>query len=426
MRTVVAYTGNMAHAQNAALALFEAGSLDAFVTTATWNPQGCAARLLGSIPGTLARHTATQLERRKVELIPPGLVHSYPAREVVRTLASRFANEPVGDFCWDWMACGFDNLVARRYVAKTQAIQAFEYSALTSFRRARERGVARILHLPSLDSRSFREIERRERSIWPELIGQYDGYFEAAFERRYARRCAEIELADVIIANSPLTMRSHIKAGADPQKIFPVLLGAPRAVASSELRPGSTHGALRCVWAGPFSLRKGAHYMLAAWQKLAAGKTARLDVYGRELLPERLRAADDPTIVFHGSVSQRELFAAFLNADVLVFPTLSDGFGMVVAEAFAHGLPVITTLEAGSAALVGPDNGLTVPAANIDALTDALRWCLDNRQQLQEMRFGALAAARDQQWTHFRLNLIAALTTGLTRRGYQPMYSPLA
>ena len=44
-----------------------------------------------------------------------------------------------------------------------------------------------------------------------------------------------------------------------------------------------------------------------------------------------------------GSVPQPELFGAFEEADVLVFPTLADGFGMVVTEAFSRGLPVIAT-----------------------------------------------------------------------------------
>ena len=99
-------------------------------------------------------------------------------------------------------------------------------------------------------------------------------------------------------------------------------------------------------------------------------------------LSDRFLESKMEAVVFHGSVPRTTLFNAYEDADVLVFPTLSDGFGMVVAEAMAHGLPVITTDQAGAAVLVTADNGLIVPAADPKSLADALRWCLDNRDRL--------------------------------------------
>src|SRR5262249_48370951 len=130
-------------------------------------------------------------------------------------------------------------------------------------------------------------------------------------------------------------------------------------------------------------------------------------------------------ITFHGSVARPVLFAAYKAADVLVFPTLSDGFGMVVTEAMAHGLPVITTDQAGAADLISPDNGRIVPAADARALADALQWCLDNRGHPHSLRFYALETARRRQWSDFRRDLIWALDKGLRRAGYSPAFGGL-
>jgi glycosyltransferase involved in cell wall biosynthesis len=276
--------------------------------------------------------------------------------------------------------------------------------------------------VPSLDSRSYEEIQRREKRQWPELFSKHDYYFDSRFERRYARRREEIALADIVVANSSLTARSHIAAGADPQKVVTVPLAAPPPIAESKVRVGRATDPLKVIWAGPFSIRKGAHHLVAAWRQLSAGKAAQLDVYGQCTVPERLSCSITNSVVFRGSVPQKELFDAYQSADVLVFPTLSDGFGMVIAEALAHGLPVVTTDQAGAADLITPDSGLIVPAANPTAIADALRWCLDNRTRLNEMRYHALEAARRRQWVDFRRDLIVNLECGLRQSGYTPSY----
>jgi hypothetical protein len=99
--------------------------------------------------------------------------------EGLRTAASKAGTSPVlVDRLWDRMSHSFDALVARCYVPRAQAVQTFEYTALASFERAKAEGVARILHLPSLDSLQFETIQRRERCQWPELIGEHDTYFD--------------------------------------------------------------------------------------------------------------------------------------------------------------------------------------------------------------------------------------------------------
>jgi glycosyltransferase involved in cell wall biosynthesis len=229
-------------------------------------------------------------------------------------------------------------------------------------------------------------------------------------------------LADVIICNSSLTARSHVEAGADAAKVFAVPLAAPPTIAEVGFQARRRDRAIAFIYAGPFSVRKGAHYMLEAWRRLGAGRAAVLHVYGQVTVPERLRTSAPDSILFHGSVPRLSLFKAYEDADALVFPTLSDGFGMVALEAMAHGLPVIISDQAGAADLVTPDNGLIVPAADPVALADALHWCLDNRDRLVAMRCHALETARSHQWSDFRRHLIASLETGLRRKGYSPQF----
>lgn len=408
----------MPHVQHIARAMWEKDALLAFVTTYAFREKDWSAALLNQLPSNRSRSLLTQLRRRAIDELPDQYVFCHPMWEMIRSAAQQAgASSPVVDALWDRASHSFDRIVARRYVSQADAIQAFEYTALASFQRAKERGIATILHIPSLDSAQFNEMRRRERERWNELTSESDAYFDRKFHRRYERRQSEIALADVIVANSSLTARSHIAAGANPEKVFVALLAAPPAIAEIEILSEGRQRPLNVLYAGSFSLGKGAHYLLDAWKRLNARTSATLNVYGRVDLPKRVLAAVAGEVVFHGSVPREALFRAYAAADVLVFPTLSDGFGLVVAEALAHGLPVITTDQAGAADLITAENGFVIPAADAIALTDALQWCLDNREKLREMRFKALETGRRRQWSDFRRDLVSVIDSGLRRKG---------
>ena len=170
-------------------------------------------------------------------------------------------------------------------------------------------------------------------------------------------------MADVVIVNSKFTRDTYAAAGLDVAKVRVIPLGAPQVHAGEAQGGGGEAEPLRALWAGSFSIRKGAHYLLSAWRNFVREKAATLDIYGTVLLPDRL-VRDLPTSIrVFSSVPRAELFKRYRQADVLVFPTLCDGFGLVVTEAFAHGLPVITTTRAGAADLVRDgENGLIIPA----------------------------------------------------------------
>lgn len=408
-------------AQQAALAFHERDALAAFATAFVYDPDGALARMVKMLPDALRRRVDPQLQRRAISALPRDVIVQHAFWEVVRTIAAQSgAPSPIVDRIWDRQSRAFTRTVGREVSrGGVGAVYAYEYTALETFQAARRCAVARILDFSSLNSRQFEALQRNEKQRFPELRGPHDAYFERKLEARQARRDTEMHLADVIITNSTVTRRSHIEGGADPDKTFAVPYGAPPPLARPPER--SCAGPMGVVWAGTFSIRKGAHYLVDAWRRLASGVDAHLDVFGAVAVPERLWKPAPPGITFHGSVVRPTLFRAFDEADVLIFPTLSDGFGMVVTEAFARGLPVITTDQAGASDLVRHgQNGLIVRAGDPAAIAGALAWCLDNRDALSAMRAVALETARSWQWSDYRKALIDAVALGMQRAGYGP------
>jgi glycosyltransferase involved in cell wall biosynthesis len=97
-------------------------------------------------------------------------------------------------------------------------------------------------------------------------------------------------------------------------------------------------------------------------------------------------------------VPKSELDAHYAAADVLAFPTLGDGFGLVIQEAMCCGTPVVTTACGGGPECItdGAD-GWLVPPRDVDALVERLRAIAADRDRA--FAIGQAARARAERWT---------------------------
>jgi len=404
--------------QQAARALQEAGQLDCFVTAVRDEPESFRQRALCATARLLGRDLASRFRRRAVTEIPPALVDSHPWGELLRlAVGAGDRDGRLTDWIWERSETSFDRAVARQLRAKLTGVYGFEFGSLATFVRARALGLRVAYDVPAPEPEFVHGLLAAEMDRFPELRTAYHRYTERREAARTARRRAEWRGADVVVAASRFTRRTYADAGLDVAKVRIVPYGAPEpAERTAALGGGGREDEpLRLIWAGTFSLRKGAHYLLDAWRHGGLGDHARLRVFGTVALPPRALRPLPDGIEISGSVPRPELFDHYRQADALIFPTLCDGFGMVVTEAWSRGLPVITTDRAGAADLLKPrQNGLLIPAGDAAAIRENLQWCLDHRSDLRAMREPALATAASWQWSDYR----RALSDTLRRAGF--------
>lgn len=108
-------------------------------------------------------------------------------------------------------------------------------------------------------------------------------------------------------------------------------------------------------------------------------------------------------VVFAGFKQKQELPHYYCAADVFVFPTLGDPYGMVVDEAMASSLPVISTLEAGEIHERVDDgvNGFLVPAEDAEALADKMVALVHDpaaRTRMGEASFQMIKEHTPERW----------------------------
>jgi len=427
MSIVLFHTMTAPHVQQAARALHEAGLLHRYITGLRDKPYALSQRTLCAAARLVGFDLAAQLRKRSVTEIPLNLVEDHPFGELLRLLSGRLDREGrFSDLVWERTEAAFDRAVARRIDRNIRAVYGYEYSALNTFTRARELGIATIYETPAPEPRFVQNILDREVARFPELQSPFYHHTAARETRRIAHRRAEWHAADLVIANSRFTRDSFALAGLDTAKVRVVPLGSPVPVSAEIALAGGSQGRgpVRFLWAGTFGIRKGAHYLLDAWREAALGERATLDVFGTQALPARLVTPAPAGITFHAPVPRAVLMDHYQLADMLLFPTLCDGFGMVATEAWSRGLPVLTTTNAGAADLLQPGkNGLLVPPADSVALATSLRWCVDHRDQLHAMRTPALATAAAWQWSDYRGALTLALRPTINSAASSPVIS---
>ncbi len=137
-------------------------------------------------------------------------------------------------------------------------------------------------------------------------------------------------------------------------------------------------GPPRMLFVGNHTRNKGLDVLLRAVKRMECPGVAlvagaiRSRQEHRALLDECEVSADDPRIIFTDFVTKEELRALYQSVDVFVFPSRADTLPLVILEAMASGLPVVSTRVGGIPYEVTPETGVLVEAGDPEALAAAL------------------------------------------------------
>lgn len=232
------------------------------------------------------------------------------------------------------------------------------------------------------------------------------------------RELEEYERADHIVVPSGLARRSFLEKGVAASKLSVVGYGAE--LPQIDRRPAREGGRFQVLFAGQFGVRKAAFDVLTAFRRLEVpGK--RLVIAGEVSAEIAQRFApelrmEDVTAV--GSVSRQRMRELMLESDVLVLPSIEDGFGMVVAEAAACGCPAIVSENTGAADFVQEGvNGHVVPIRSPDLITERLQRMAADAELRRQLSDGALQQVQALRgWGTYGDQMVAVFSSLLDTR----------
>lgn len=349
-----------------------------------------------------------QLARRMFPGLPAERIRTRPFRELGRFAAPRLGLErltrhEVGFFSVDAVYRSFDRSVAERVrrAAGLRAVYTVEDCALETFRAARERGWRCYYDLPIGFWRAGHAIYREEAEREPEWAPTLGGIQDGA--AKLQRKDEELQFADTVIVASSFTRSTLEQAPCPVSDVHVIPYGAPAPVA--EPSPTARTGKLRVFFAGSLGQRKGLSYLLQAMDRVA--DVAELTMLGRKA-SDSCGPLDAATKAHRWipSLPHKEVLSEMGRHDVFVFPSLFEGFGLVILEAMSRGLPVITTAHtAGPDFIRDGENGFIVPIRAADALAGKLELLARDRSLLADMKQAALHTARQSSWETYRRRL---------------------
>ena len=167
---------------------------------------------------------------------------------------------------------------------------------------------------------------------------------------------------------------------------------------------------------GTWSLQKGVPYLIQTARAL--GPLARCRFVGGIAQDARHLFREARTVMeFRPRVPQHELPGQYAWGDVFLFPTLQDGFAVVLAQAQAAGLPLLATPNCAAPELVIEGRtGWIRPIRDAAGYAEQLRWCAAHREQLAAMVDAVAASHTPRDWRTVAQDFLAAVTGGIDRR----------
>jgi glycosyltransferase involved in cell wall biosynthesis len=314
------------------------------------------------------------------EGLPPGRVDTFPVFQTVyealpRLGISSYPLEPR----LNWLCHrSLDRHVARSLPA-ADVLHALAYCGLETGREARRRGIVWVCDSPTPHLSFEHEIVAEEAGrlglSWRKPEQRFRDYAEASYAG-----------ATAIVVGSEFAGRTFAPRGVPADRVFVIPYGAdlgrfaPRAV---EPAPG-----FGVLFVGSLSIRKGVHDLVAACH-IAGMSDLTLTLAGAATAHTRalLSGRGPVRIEILGSRPKSELSRLYSSADVLVLPSICDGFGLVIGEALACGCPVIATDHTGGHEVIRDGvNGFVVPARAPEAIADRLVWLREHPEERRAMR----------------------------------------
>ncbi len=402
-KLLVAHPTGNANTRGAINGFCQLGMLHSFHT--------CVACFEGSWLYRIAAFSPLREFRRRMFDTPlKDITHTYPFKEMMRMVAARTGKNSwtvheTGRYCVDNIYKDLDKRVAcyvDKHYKEMDGVYLYEDCATEIVKAAKRHNLKYIYDLPIGHWRALRRLldeERRKNPDWAVTLGGFD---DSA--GKLARKDEELKNAGQIYVASTFTKETLKEYPGQLAEIKVIPYGFPAVNSQRTYKPLEGRK-LKVLFVGGLSQRKGISYVFDAVKGLEDNVELTVvghgNIEGCPALKEELSR-----VRYIQSMPHDDVLKLMAENDVFVFPSLFEGFGLVITEAMSQGTPVITTNRT-----CGPDimhhgvDGWIVEAGTSVPIKDILVDLLNNPSKLAAMGKAAMATAAGRPWSCYEKEL---------------------
>jgi len=292
----------------------------------------------------------------------------------------RFGLQSVGDLLNQPATEMFDRWVGER-LPECDVFMGMSQSGLQTIRTAKARGIKTICERGSAHIVTQNEI----------LIEEYARHkvaFQGIPKWVIERELQEYNEADMIKVLSTFAYNSFLEQGVSENRLTVIPLG----VDLNLFRPvAKEDNVFRVLYAGAMSLQKGLPYLLQAVSVLKLPDFETVLVGSMQNEVRSAFAAYSGAYRYNGVTPRSKLHWQYSQASVFILPSVQDGFGAVMAQAMACGVPVIATTNTGASDLFTDGvEGFIVPIRDAQAIHERIVYLYENPEVRRQMGEAAL------------------------------------
>lgn len=378
--------------RHAVHALYEHGLLKKFITCVACFP-GNFFDVLSRLPGL------SEFRKRSFEACLKRVTKTYPYKELLRHMCGKLRFQSVVTV--DDVYHDIDKKVCA-YIQGHQvdAVYAYDEGAYNTFNYAKLNGVKCLFDLPIIHWRTYQRLLKDEQTKNPKWANTLGVFGDS--EEKLARKDKELMLADAVFVASSFTKKSILED-------FPYKLNAPVFVVPYGFPPVNKNRVyipvkdrkLKMLYVGRLSQAKGMSYLFEAIEGLE--DKIEMTVMGGGNI-ERCRALKKALskVNYIPPQPHDEVLRVMAEHDVLLFPSLFEGFGMVITEAMSQGTPVLTTdRTCGVDFIEHGKNGWLVKAGDICGMRNNIVEIINHKDNLEQIGHNAMETAAKRPWKKY-------------------------
>jgi glycosyltransferase involved in cell wall biosynthesis len=293
-----------------------------------------------------------------------------------------------------------DRIVARRIeklAGQIDIIHTWPLGALETLKTAARLGIPTVLERPNANTRFAMEVTQREcERLGVVLPPDHEHSYNAEKLRKEEE---EYRLATRLLCPSEFVVKTFLDKGYAREQLARHIFGFDEKVYYRSSEPRHLKRGLTMLFVGVCAVRKGVHYALEAWLRSPAAKDGTFLIAG-EFLPayqEKLAS-----LLAHPSVKvlghRKDVPELVRKSDMLVLPSIEEGFGLVITEAMGSGCVPLAS-EACTEICSHMKTGLMHRIGDVEALTQHITMLHEDRGLLAKLRAAGLEAAPGVTWT---------------------------